>query len=454
MAVTKYLDNTGLTYLWSKIKAWANGLFVHLSGNETIAGAKTFTSAPVLKQTGLSMTVKDTDADTLRTSQVLHANSSNGQYGINIAFCSGGNCVVGGGEAGTAQLSDLAGNSNENLYLVADANIYFKSNGNTWANAKTLSYTNGGNLSFANSNITRGTNPSSDTERAFQWNDSAGNRLAVISNIYYTDSSSITALYAYKTTAATGNNIGRLGIGCDSSGNVYTEAPTPSSKTDSTTKIATTAWVRTATGDFACNAATATAFASSKTVELTGAVTGTASSTGGWSVDTRWRSCLVGRTGSGTSNPWYKVASCSCTSGSSTYCIAFFIDNGSTSSNSSGILRVKAATSSDKTISLASTDFTWVVNNGFSVENFVLVCPTIASPTVEIWTKISVAYLRLRFVVISEGSSTTNATNIAWTLYNTVSDGQEASIPTAGTQVASAASSLEQRVKALEDALQ
>ncbi len=262
--------------------------YVTLNSAQTISAVKTFTAKPVLNQVGLDMTVKDTTegSTTTRTSQVLHANSSNGQYGINIAFCSGGNAVVGGGEAGTAQLSDLAGNSGENLYLVADGNIYFKSNGNTWANAKTLSYTNGGNLSFANSNITRGTNPSSNIERAFQWNDSAENRLAVISNVYHTDSSSITALYAYKTTAATGNNIGRLGIGCDSSGNVFTEAPTPSSTTDNTTKIATTAWVRTATGNFACNAATATQFSANKSVTLTGDVTGSASSKAGWSIAT------------------------------------------------------------------------------------------------------------------------------------------------------------------------
>lgn len=56
--------------------------------------------------------------------------------------------------------------------------------------------------------------------------------------------------------------------------------------TDDSKKIPTTEWVRDATGNFACNAATATAFASSKSVTLTGDVTGTASSTAGWSVAT------------------------------------------------------------------------------------------------------------------------------------------------------------------------
>ena len=123
--------------------------YVTLNGAQTISGAKTFTAKPVLNQVGLDMTVKDTTegSTTTRTSQVLHANSSNSQYGINIAFCSGGNTVVGGGEAGTAQLNALAGNSGEDLYLVADGNIYLKPNGNTWANAKTITLNTSGELS-------------------------------------------------------------------------------------------------------------------------------------------------------------------------------------------------------------------------------------------------------------------------------------------------------------------
>lgn len=44
----KILDDTGLAYFWSKIKAWCSALFaldsnvVHLSGNETITGIKTY----------------------------------------------------------------------------------------------------------------------------------------------------------------------------------------------------------------------------------------------------------------------------------------------------------------------------------------------------------------------------------------------------------------------------
>jgi hypothetical protein len=52
-----------------------------------------------------------------------------------------------------------------------------------------------------------------------------------------------------------------LGIGYNTSA-AYTWAPTPSSASDNSTKIATTAWVRSATGNTSLNAATATSISS------------------------------------------------------------------------------------------------------------------------------------------------------------------------------------------------
>ena len=40
-----YLDQTGLAYFWSKLKAWASGLFVHRTGAETVHDLKAFASA-------------------------------------------------------------------------------------------------------------------------------------------------------------------------------------------------------------------------------------------------------------------------------------------------------------------------------------------------------------------------------------------------------------------------
>lgn len=121
--------------------------YVTLATAQNITGVKTFSAKPVLNQVGLAMTVKDTNAATTRTAQVLHANSDNAGYGINLGVGGSGNTVLGAGESCTAQLNELAGNASENLYLVADGNIYFKPNGNTWSNAKTVTLNSAGEMS-------------------------------------------------------------------------------------------------------------------------------------------------------------------------------------------------------------------------------------------------------------------------------------------------------------------
>ena len=90
----------------------------------------------------------------------------------------------------------------------------------------------------------RGTAPAAKIENYFpDYIDANNTRYGLLQAQYNTDMSSEMALFAYNTTLATGNNIGRLGIGCDANGKVYTVAPTPSVSDDST-KIATTAYVK------------------------------------------------------------------------------------------------------------------------------------------------------------------------------------------------------------------
>ena len=95
--------------------------------------------------------------------------------------------------------------------------------------------------------------------------DANGTRFALLECNIAADKSVKTALFAYNTTAASGSNIGSISIGCDTSGAVVTSAPTPAVADDST-KIATTAWTRTATGNFACNAASATKLATARNI--------------------------------------------------------------------------------------------------------------------------------------------------------------------------------------------
>lgn len=223
---------------------------VHTTGNESISGIKTFSDDIVINQSTLKAIVKDTDSDTTRTDTIIKANSANSDYGINALFGSGSNCIVGAGEGKDSQLNELAGQSTENVYIVADGGIYLKPNANTFANAKDIWFNPSGGVTFTIHNITRGTAPSSTFEvMPIEVRDSVSNRLGILSVLYNTDKSSLSALYAYNTTAATGANIGRLGIGCDSSGSVYTVAPTPSAS-DNSTKIATTAFVNTKCGNY------------------------------------------------------------------------------------------------------------------------------------------------------------------------------------------------------------
>lgn len=95
----------------------------------------------------------------------------------------------------------------------------------------------------AKMSATRGTAPAAKVEKYFpDYIDANNTRYGLLQAQYNTDMSSEMALFAYNTTRATGNNIGRLGIGCTSSGAVYTVAPTPAT-TDNSTNIATTEFV-------------------------------------------------------------------------------------------------------------------------------------------------------------------------------------------------------------------
>lgn len=101
-----------------------------------------------------------------------------------------------------------------------------------------------GNIVYKNANITRGTAPSALTYHDFAFKDSNNEYIGLLRTEYDTNKSSLVSLKTFNTTVSgTSNNIARLGIGCDASGNAYTVAPTPATN-DNSTKIATTAYTR------------------------------------------------------------------------------------------------------------------------------------------------------------------------------------------------------------------
>ena len=100
------------------------------------------------------------------------------------------------------------------------------------------------NIAYKKSSITRGTAPSSVNYYDVAFRDSNSDFVSLYRTEYNTNKSSLTTIKAFNTTiTGNNNNIGQIGVGCDSSGNVYTIAPTPATS-DNSTKIATTAFVK------------------------------------------------------------------------------------------------------------------------------------------------------------------------------------------------------------------
>lgn len=130
---------------------------VEKGGTGATSASQACANIGALPKTGGAMTgsIKCTttysdDSGSTYTSDMITFNTSNTSYGNNIAFGGGGNTVIGAGESYSAQLSALAGNSNENCYICADSSVYIKTNCNTFANAKTYTFTSDGKITFPN----------------------------------------------------------------------------------------------------------------------------------------------------------------------------------------------------------------------------------------------------------------------------------------------------------------
>ena len=113
-------------------------------------------------------------------------------------------------------------------------------------------------LSQKNTSVETTVYPSSgqqDTRMNF-YDKNGHNLCSVLHRIESTKSAAYLRAFNFNRTDSE-NAWADLAVGYDNAGNIFTAAPTPA-VADNSTKIATTAWARTATGNFACNAATAT----------------------------------------------------------------------------------------------------------------------------------------------------------------------------------------------------
>lgn len=123
--------------------------FVDLSTAQTIGGNKTFSGNVTLNRSVLQMTVLDTTegATATRTDTLVKGISSNSGYGISALFGAAGNAVLGAGEGKDSLLAELAGNTGEDAYIIADGAIHFHPNANTYANKKNILLNAAGELS-------------------------------------------------------------------------------------------------------------------------------------------------------------------------------------------------------------------------------------------------------------------------------------------------------------------
>lgn len=147
------------------------------------------------------------------------------------------------------------------------------------------------------------------------------------------------------------------------------------------------------------------------------------------------RYCYVGQSSNTTTKPWYKFASIKLDAAYNDREITFKVSTGyATGKKLSGILRAQVRVGANITVESATLYWEYA-NVDINPANFVLACPTTASPTVELWVKCDTTYLGYHFDVLSEHSRTPG--HLQWTLYNSHTAGYADAITSGYTQVSS-----------------
>lgn len=269
----------------------------------------------------------------------------------------------------------------------------------------------------------------------------AGDMTSIIGSIYwnknFTTNNNRVGLRATKDD---GGSYADLYVSINPDGTPITYAPTPSTS-DNSTKIATTAYVKAQNyATLASPALTGTPTAPTAAVSTNNTQIATTAFVKNQNYITsndyaRLKSCMVMQSSSTSTNPWYKVCSVLCNVENWDPQITFLVEQ-TYGSHAFGILRLHLRTNGSKVLDPNVCTITWLINSGFATNEFVLVLPTAASSTAELWTSIPAAWVGRRFSVLSEGTRT-DAYQNNWTLYNASSAGQAASITTSGTQIVS-----------------
>lgn len=284
---TIYLDKTGLAYFWSKIKAWCSSLFaldsnvVHKTGDELVQGVKEFKNA--YDDTSDSSMPDSSHSIVLRTTRYRKGiDFSTLSYNdfINIIFQdNAGNLINHDGRMASI---DYGANRNGAYYLDilcfknslsepddhSSVRVGYDSAGIKFTSIEGILYCQNGVTAYSNyrtrhNSLVKGTIPSSRVYSYLHFCDRNGNvwsanGLGLIENLVDTDGKVMTYIGACKNEANSTIVAAVRAVYDTINNDAYGTAPTPSNAADSSNKIATTEWVRTATGNTTLNAATAT----------------------------------------------------------------------------------------------------------------------------------------------------------------------------------------------------
>lgn len=227
-----------------------NADVVQLSGNQTISGAKTFAEDIKVQHTGnvrfITSNTSSTRAIDLRTQDNGNAgiwDTENNRwmihtYSNNTTEIVSGLNVTGDVTAPSVTITGAHTGPTTPGLLISGAGLGYA-------------------MQFQNANVTKGTTPTANQNAAIEFygtkKDSYKDRIAWIETTVGSNGVNTLGLKVYGNAAADTTTNCILSVNVDSGGNAYTYAPTPTAG-DSSTKIATTAFVRGATVASATNA--------------------------------------------------------------------------------------------------------------------------------------------------------------------------------------------------------
>ena len=463
----------------------ADSTKVSKTGNETVAGQKTFTDPATISRGTPILNLTNTDNTSYgdirfigdnTTRATIRANIGAGNLGIGNAYNKSGywfdgallqlnnngsftlrakdgtnESSLGGSPSGSLTWSGAAPAASDDSTKIATTAWVRDATGNFACNAATATKLGTSTVGSANNPIylNGGTPTATDSVLIKRIKQSVGD--GNYTDIIQTIQSDNNDYRSCTIRCYNGNGYNDITLGAhdevnsapsgisvrNTAGTVTAYAPNPANDANDT-RIATTKWVKdrgyiTSSGSITGNAATATAFSASKSVTLTGAVIGTASSTGGWSIPTTLKTCIGVCEGEARTDCYYKIASGSISGVYNHHDIVILIQD-VVSGARVGLWHIHLnAGSTGGVFSSGSSRF--LCANGLNTNTFYVVYKSNSGSTVnyELWVYLPSRYTGYRFTVLSEAQRTNKTVADLLTLVDADTTGGSTSLPSGYT---------------------